>query len=61
MPTLSAGDSPGPGSYSCASCSSSVTLQTGQALPTCTNCGGTSWLPGGGRADVKDPKPVGSI
>jgi Zinc-ribbon containing domain len=61
MPTLNAGDSPGAGSYTCASCSSRVTLAAGETLPTCSSCGGTSWLPGGGRASVKDPKPVGSI
>jgi hypothetical protein len=61
MPSLSAGESAPAGSYTCASCSSSITLASGDSLPTCANCGGTSWLPGGGRADVKDPKPVGSI
>ena len=60
MPTLSAGDSPGPGSYTCASCSSQVTLADGETLPSCSSCGGTSWEPGG-RGDLKEPKPVGSI
>jgi hypothetical protein len=60
MSNLTAGSSAPAGTYSCASCNSSITLASGSQLPACTSCGGTSWLPSGGRPD-KDPKPVGSI
>ena len=59
MSNLTAGSQASPGPYTCASCDSFITLAAGQTLPTCSNCGGTTWVPAG-RPDT-DPKPVGSI
>jgi len=56
---LTAGSNAPEGSYTCASCDSGITLESDGPLPTCDNCGGTTWLPGG-RPD-REPKPVGSI
>jgi len=59
MSNLTAGNQAPQGAYTCASCDSSITLGAGSTLPTCSSCGGTTWLPAG-RPDT-DPKPVGSI
>jgi Zinc-ribbon containing domain len=61
MPTFSAGSEAPPGDYTCASCSSSITLTTNSPLPTCQSCGGTSWQSAGGGPPDKEPKPIGSI
>jgi hypothetical protein len=60
MSSLSAGSTAAPGTYTCANCTSTITLHGTEPLPTCESCGGTSWLPSGPQPD-KTQKPVGSI
>jgi hypothetical protein len=60
MANLTAGNQAPEGTYTCASCDSAISLAAGATLPTCENCGGTTWLPGGGHPDT-NPKPIGSI
>jgi Zinc-ribbon containing domain len=59
MANLTAGNTAPPGPYSCASCDSTITLSSASTLPTCENCGGTTWVAGEG--PPREPKPVGSI
>lgn len=47
------------GTYACASCGETISVQSVSSLPPCPQCSGTSWQTVTGGDSGKDPYPDG--